>query len=82
MQVLRSMGPAYDSVPLVSLNSISKGFFGECGRWGRGGAAGVGALVGQQHGRVCNIPGRMLLCCQAASKGGCLLMEVCGWSRC
>lgn len=32
------MGPEYkDSVALVSMNSISKGFFGECGRWVRGG---------------------------------------------
>lgn len=33
-KVLRQMGPAYDCVPLASLNSISKGFFGECGRRG------------------------------------------------
>jgi len=32
-QVLMEMGPEYStSVPLVSMNSISKGFFGECGR--------------------------------------------------
>jgi hypothetical protein len=28
------MGPACNDVPLISLNSISKGFFGECGRRG------------------------------------------------
>jgi alanine transaminase len=33
-RVLREMGPAFDDVLLVSLNSISKGFFGECGRRG------------------------------------------------
>ena len=40
LQVLMEMGPEYSSsVPLVSMNSISKGFFGECGRW-------VGGWVG------------------------------------
>lgn len=35
-KVLVEMEPALaTSVPLVSLNSISKGFFGECGRCGR-----------------------------------------------
>lgn len=33
-KVLREMGPEMDEVRLVSLNSISKGFFGECGRRG------------------------------------------------
>ena len=34
LQVLMEMGPEYSSsVALVSMNSISKGFFGECGRW-------------------------------------------------
>lgn len=34
-QVLMEMGDdCTTSVPLVSMNSISKGFFGECGRWG------------------------------------------------
>ena len=34
-KVLMEMGEEYsNSVLLVSLNSISKGFYGECGRWG------------------------------------------------
>lgn len=33
-RVLREMGPRYDAVRLASLNSISKGSFGECGRRG------------------------------------------------
>ncbi|PRW60642.1 alanine aminotransferase 2 [Chlorella sorokiniana] len=34
-KVLMEMGPEYaTSVPLVSMNSISKGFYGECGRRG------------------------------------------------
>jgi alanine transaminase len=33
-KVLREMGPDYDNTRLVSMNSISKGFFGECGRRG------------------------------------------------
>lgn len=32
--VLRSMGPKYDSVELISFHSISKGTIGECGRRG------------------------------------------------
>lgn len=33
LQVLMEMGPEFSTtVPLVSMNSISKGFFGECGR--------------------------------------------------
>lgn len=30
-KVLKSMGPTYDKFQLVSFNSISKGYFGECG---------------------------------------------------
>lgn len=33
-RILREMGSAYDDVRLVSMNSISKGFYGECGRRG------------------------------------------------
>lgn len=33
-KILKEMGQGFDSVLLVSLNSISKGFFGECGRRG------------------------------------------------
>ncbi|GAB4822530.1 hypothetical protein N2152v2_009576 [Parachlorella kessleri] len=33
-KVLKELGPSYDDVPLGSLNSISKGYFGECGRRG------------------------------------------------
>ena len=33
-KVLREMGPDMDEVRLMSMNSISKGFFGECGRRG------------------------------------------------
>jgi alanine transaminase len=33
-KILKELGPDYDSVYVVSLNSISKGFFGECGRRG------------------------------------------------
>ncbi|TPX59081.1 hypothetical protein PhCBS80983_g02688 [Powellomyces hirtus] len=33
-KVLKSMGPEYDSVELVSFHSISKGMVGECGRRG------------------------------------------------
>jgi hypothetical protein len=51
------MGPEYSrSVPLVSMNSISKGFFGECGRW-------VGGRVG---GWLCSI-----LAWQRPLHGGC-----------
>lgn len=31
---VRSLGPAYDDFPIVSFHSISKGFYGECGRRG------------------------------------------------
>ena len=33
-KVLKSMGPKYDSVGLISFHSISKGMIGECGRRG------------------------------------------------
>ena len=33
-KVLKSMGPEYDSVGLISFHSISKGMIGECGRRG------------------------------------------------
>jgi alanine transaminase len=33
-KVLKSMGPKYDSVELISFHSISKGMIGECGRRG------------------------------------------------
>lgn len=33
-QVVMDMGKAAKTVPLISMNSISKGFFGECGRRG------------------------------------------------
>lgn len=33
-KVLKSMGPMYDSVGLISFHSISKGMIGECGRRG------------------------------------------------
>lgn len=33
-KVLREMGSSFDDVRLVSMNSISKGFYGECGRRG------------------------------------------------
>ncbi|KAI8800858.1 pyridoxal phosphate-dependent transferase [Cladochytrium replicatum] len=33
-KVLKSLGPEYDSVELISFNSVSKGMIGECGRRG------------------------------------------------
>ena len=57
LQVLRSLGPAFDSVPLLSLNSISKGFFGECGRWG----AEPAALLGTAPSRGARLPCTTLL---------------------
>ena len=43
-KVVRDMGPEYDGFPLISMHSVSKGFYGECGR-----RAGYMEIVGMSQ---------------------------------